>query len=91
MLLGKFKIKGHSMTPAIKEGDKVLVSSLPFLFSNPKAGDVVVFNSLNKTMIKRVKRVKGNLFLMEGDNISDSLSIGWISKNDIIGIVIYKL
>jgi len=91
MLLGKFKILGHSMAPKLKEGDTVLISSMPYLFLKPKAEDVVAFKYFNKVLIKRIKKSKSNHYLMEGYNISDSLKIGWINKNDIIGIVIYKL
>lgn len=91
MILGKFKILGHSMRPNINEGSEVLVSSLPYIFSNPKVEEVVAFNYLNKILIKRVVKIKGNQLLVEGDNLADSLRIGWIDKKDIIGKVIYKL
>lgn len=88
MILGRFKVQGHSMSPKINEGREVLVSSIPYLFSEPKIGDVVAFWHFDKVFIKRIKKVQRGNFLMEGDNISDSLKIGWISKKDIIGKVI---
>ncbi len=91
MLLQKFRILGHSMEPTIKEGKEVLISSIPYFFLKPKTGDIAAFNYLNKVLIKRIKKVKSENYLMEGDNLSDSLKIGWIAKKDIIGKVIYKL
>ncbi|HZQ30035.1 MAG TPA: S26 family signal peptidase [Patescibacteria group bacterium] len=91
MILGKFKILGHSMQPKLREGSEVLVSSLPYVFSKPKIKDMVAFKYLNKVLIKRVIKTKGNQFLVEGDNIADSLRIGWIGKKDIIGKVIHTL
>lgn len=91
MILGKFRISGHSMSPKISEGKEVLVSSLPFLFFEPRIGDIVAFWHFNKVLIKRIKSAKRNQYLLEGDNVSDSLRIGWKSKKDIIGKVVYVL
>lgn len=91
MILGKFKIHGHSMEPLIKFNSEVLVSSFPYFFSRPKVGDIVAFWHFDKVLIKRIKRAKSFHYFIEGDNVSDSLKIGWIDKNDIIGKVIYKL
>lgn len=91
MLLGKFKIKGHSMEPFIRPENEVLVSSIPYFFSKPKIEDIVVFRYSNKVLIKRIKEINNSRFMLEGDNKSDSLRIGWIKKSDIIGKVIYKL
>ncbi len=78
------------MQPGIKEGETVFASSLPYLFSKPKVGDIVVFTWLNRTLIKRIKKIKSNHCLLEGDNLSDSLKIGWINKKEIIGKVLFK-
>ncbi|HKC14456.1 MAG TPA: S26 family signal peptidase [Patescibacteria group bacterium] len=91
MLLQRLKISGHSMEPSIKDGAEVLASSIPFIFFKPKVGNVVAFKYFNKILIKRIKKSQSNHFLMEGDNVSDSLKLGWVNKNDIIGKVIYKL
>lgn len=79
------------MSPNIKEGKEVLVSSIPYIFSKPKSGDVVAFWHFDKLLIKRIKRVKSSHYLVEGDNENDSLKIGWKEKRDIIGKVIYIL
>lgn len=79
------------MEPQIKDKDKVLVSSIPYFFSKPKEGDVVAFWYFDKVLIKKIKVAKKLRYLAEGENVSDSLRIGWIEKKDIIGKVIYKL
>lgn len=91
ILLGKFRVNGHSMEPSIKPSSEVLVSSLPYLFFKPKPGDIVAFWHFDKVFIKRIKSLKSSKFLMAGDNLSDSLKIGWKTKKDIIGKVIYVL
>lgn len=81
------------MFPTFREGDMVLVSSIPFLFKNPRMGDLIVLKK-KKHIIKRIKKIDGNLFFVEGDNLkesTDSRSFGWISKKSIVGKVICKI
>lgn len=94
MLLGKFKITGHSMEPFLLNNQTVLASSIPFIFSKPKTGDIVVFKYQNRCYIKRIRKVKNSKHFLIGDNIKDSLDskkMGWIERKDIIGKVIYKI
>ena len=79
------------MLPEFKPGDCVVISSLPYFFSKPELGDVVLFKYNDKMMIKRVKKVLNKKFFVEGDNRKDSLEIGWITKSDITGKVIGKI
>lgn len=79
------------MEPRLKNKDEVLVSSVPFIFSSPKIGDMIAFYFSNKLLIKKIKKIRSPLFLVEGENLKDSIRVGWISKKDIIGKVIYKL
>jgi len=88
-LLSKYKISGHSMMPALKPNQEILVSSLPYLFKNPSKGEIVAFKNENQHIIKRIKEVGDGKFLVQGDNQKDSKEYGWISKNLIIGKVIY--
>ncbi len=91
----KFKIEGHSMEPALLNGGIVFVSSIPYLFSKPKVGDIVAFKIDNKVLIKRIMKINpspssGEKYFVKGDNKSDSLdskSIGLINKKDILGKV----
>ena len=79
------------MSPKILQGSEVLVSSLPYLLFEPEVGDIVAFRHFDKVMIKRIKKAQKGNFLLEGDNVSDSLKIGWKMKKDIIGKVIFVL
>lgn len=91
MLLGKFKVSGHSMEPTIRNGQEILISSLPYLIFRIKVGDIIAFNNLGKLIVKRVKSINRGKFLVEGDNKTDSKEFGWIEKDRIMGKVIYIL
>lgn len=88
LLLNRFKISGHSMEPNLKFGDEVLVSGVPYLFKEPAIGEVVVFKSSGKFILKRIKERKGESFLVKGDNATDSKEFGWIKRSEILGKVI---
>lgn len=79
------------MEPTLKNGSEVLASSIPYIFSEPKVGDIVAFKKDDKVFIKRIKKRKDDNYYLMGDNEKDSLKIGWISKKDIIGKVIGTL
>ena len=92
--LQKFRVSGHSMMPTLKPGQEILVSNLPYLFFKPKVGDIIAFSLArrdlaNKLIVKRIKEVGENKFLVQGDNKNDSKDFGWIGKDKIIGKVIY--
>ena len=91
MILGVFKISGHSMIPYLKPNEQVLVSSIPYVFSKPKIGDVVLFKNDRKTFIKRVVKISNDKIKVEGDNKSDSLNVLPIMRRDIIAKVILLL
>ncbi len=79
------------MEPTIKNGETVLASSIPFLFSNPKVGDVVVFKKNEKVFIKRITKIDGEKYFVGGDNKKDSLDsrkIGLVERSGIAGKVI---
>lgn len=82
------------MSPTLNNDDLILVSYVPFLFKKPKINDIVAVNVDDKILIKRVKVVKKNKYLVEGDNKFDSFDsrrFGQISAKNILGKVIYKL
>lgn len=79
------------MLPVFMPEDIVLISTLPYFFSKPKIADVIVFRKDNKRYIKRITKDSDGKFYVSGDNKKDSLDIGWVTKNDIIGKVIKKL
>jgi len=93
LLLSRFRISGHSMEPVIKNGETVLVSSIPYFFSKPKIGDIVAFRKLEQVFVKRITRIDGDEYFLKGDNKKDSLDsrdFGWIKKKDVLGRLIFK-
>ena len=84
-------VRGHSMHPSIKEGDRVVVYNWAYAFSQPKVGDVIVFSgSDKKKYVKRIIAVAADKksFVVEGDNKSDSKKLPPITREAIIGKVV---
>lgn len=82
------------MEPFLLNNHTVLASSIPFIFSKPKVGDVVLFKIGDRIYVKRVKDIKNQKLFLIGDNKEDSLDskkIGWIERKDIIGKIVYKI
>lgn len=93
-LLKRYIVSGHSMEPTLLPHESILVSSLPYLFANPKIGDIVVFEHSGKQFLKRITKIENKKYFVEGDNKQDSLDsqqLGWISRDTIIGKYLYKL
>ena len=55
-------IPSESMVPTLQVGDRLFVNKLIYLFTKPKRGDIVVFDSLetDDELIKRVVAVPGD-------------------------------
>lgn len=58
-------IDGPSMNPTLENGDRLITLKLPYFFTNPKRGDVIVFESPISPGDDYIKRVIG----VEGDEI----------------------
>ena len=85
----RFEVKGSSMKPALKQGDRVLT----FNFGKPIRGDLVVVRKNSMEIIKRVEKVSGNSFFVAGDNLehsTDSRHFGLVKRNEIVGKVLMK-
>ncbi len=89
LLLSRFKILGHSMEPTLKQNQTVIASSIPYFFMKPKVGDIVILQR-ERCIIKRISKISGDNFFVQGDNkaSTDSRDFGWINKKEIIGKVI---
>ena len=96
VFLRKFIVSGNSMSPTLKSGKTILASSLPYLFTNPKKGDVIICKDPRngRILIKRIAKAGKNSYFAYGDNqyeSTDSRQFGPISRRAIVGKVIYTL
>jgi signal peptidase I len=94
MLLKIIKVSGLSLQPAYRDGDYVLVSSLPILWRGIHPGDVVVFQHPRLgRLIKLVERLEAggkSVFVIGLDEFSsDSRTFGPIPRNRVEGKVIW--
>lgn len=80
------------MQPGLNEGDRAIVFRWAYLFSKPKAGDVVVFHGNDdKTYVKRIAAAAAEgEFVVEGDNREDSKKVPPVRRSAIIGKVVWK-
>ncbi|MBI2574356.1 S26 family signal peptidase [Candidatus Woesearchaeota archaeon] len=88
-MIARYEIKGGSMEPGLKEGDRVLLLRT----KNMKKGDVVVFSAAGRDCIKRVSSVARSSFFAEGDNkqeSTDSRHYGAIHKKQVVGKVFWR-
>ena len=82
------------MTPTYSEGDSVLVSSLPLIFTKPKKRDVVVFEKFNRFYIKRIDKIEKGKYFLVGDNKKDSFDsrrFGSVKRGQVKAKVILKI
>ena len=89
-------VSGNSMQPSLKEGDIVFFKIYKEGKSEPKPGQIVIFNHPFKNIIciKRISVVNQNNIEVLGDNIKfseDSNKFGLLNNEKIIGIVTSKL
>ncbi len=96
MFLRFLKVSGFSLAPAYRDGDYVLVSSIPIRLKGIRPGDAVVFRypSLG-TLIKLVERLEGGgntVYVVGLDEDSvDSRIFGAIPRTLIQGKVIWHI
>lgn len=81
----RFRAKGISMSPFIKDGDVVTVFPLPG--TSPGLGDVVAFAhpGTGKLVLHRVVGKRGDSYLLKGDNTSEL--DGLVPEPNILGRV----
>ena len=89
-------VSGDSMLPSLKEGEIVFFKIYKERESEPKPGQIVIFNHPFKNIIciKRISVVNQNNIEVLGDNIEfseDSNKFGLLNNEKIIGIVTSKL
>ena len=93
LILQILKIAEHSLEPAYREGDFVIISKIPILLRRVRVGDAVVFKHPTMgRLIKLVERVleDGQALWVVGlspDSV-DSRAFGPISIRQVLGKVI---
>ena len=95
-MLRIIKVKGDSLSPEYKEGDYVVITTLPFFFNAPQRGDTIVFrHPVYGTMVKCVERVDADqdvIFVIGNHPQSvDSRQFGPIPKRWITGKVLWHI
>ncbi|HKJ67130.1 MAG TPA: S26 family signal peptidase [bacterium] len=91
MCIRRYKITGWSMTPSLREGARVLASTIFRL----RLADVVVCRHpvTGRETIKRIVRQHEDRYYVEGDNLSmstDSRHFGPVTEQDIIAKVLLQ-
>lgn len=96
---GTVRVAGSSMSPTYKDGDWLVVSwfdvGLTPLISEGTLGKVVVIEREERPgifLVKRLQKSHGGSFWVQGDNdeSSDSRSWGWITANEVVGVVLFR-
>ena len=81
----RFRAKGFSMSPFIRNGDILTVS--PFFNHAPRIGEIVAFLSprSGKLIVHRIIRKSNGFFFIKGDNVRKTDDR--IPKDNLLGIV----
>ena len=79
----RFKVKGHSMYPLLRNGkDEVTLSPLEKV---PSVYDIVLFRYRGKHILHRIISIEGDTYNIQGDGIY--ISCEKCTREDIIGVV----
>lgn len=79
----RFKVKGHSMYPLLRDGkDEVTISPLT---CDPSVYDIVLFRYRGKHILHRIISIEGDTYTIQGDGIY--ISCEKCTHDDIIGVV----
>ena len=79
----RFKVKGHSMYPLLRNGkDEVTLSPLEKV---PSVYDIVLFRYRGKHILHRIISIEGDTYTIQGDGIY--ISCEKCTREDIIGVV----
>ncbi len=87
------KVKGGSMLPTYQAGDFLLISPLPYLWSQPQHADIVVARVKGQKIVKRIAAIKNNDYILAGDNpkaSTDSRQYGPVHAKQILAKVLLK-
>ncbi len=94
-MLRILRVSGDSLSPEYREGDFVVLATLPFLLRHLKPGDVIVFQDAHYgTLIKRVERLEadGGIFAVGTHPLSlDSRRLGPVAPQAVTGRVLWHI
>jgi nickel-type superoxide dismutase maturation protease len=91
-MLKFIKVTGDSLYPDYREGDYVMVITVPFF--SFKRGDTIVFRHLEYgTMIKKIAQVEPDGIHVVGNHPDsvDSRRFGPIKPGDVVGRVVWHI
>lgn len=80
------------MSPTFNLDDKVLCFNWAYLLGKPKVGEVVVLQTKERKVIKRIQKIDNRKVFVMGDNESestDSREYGSVDLEKLIGRVVY--
>lgn len=80
------------MFPTLRHGQDLLCFNWAYVFSKPKAGEMVVIRHHGKEIVKRIQKCDGRSIFVMGDNVKESIdsrSFGPLDKSQIIGKIIW--
>ena len=95
-MLQLLKVTGESLSPLYKEGDFVVITTLPFFLRRLRQGNIIVFqHGLYGTLIKIVERVlldEDAVYVIgTSEDSLDSRRLGPISRAAIKGRVLWHI
>lgn len=95
-MLRVIKVTGDSLSPDYREGDYVVIATIPFFLNRIQVGDVIVFQQpAFGTLIKKVAQVEGageHYFVVGAHPDSvDSRHFGLVARQSLIGRVIWHI
>ena len=93
---GMVRVAGSSMAPTYDNGDWLLVLWMQQSTHRGQLGSIAVIEREEHPgifLIKRIQNSHGGKYWVEGDNIesSDSRAWGWITPNEIVGRVLFRV
>lgn len=90
------KVTDSSLSPEYREGDYVVITTIPFFLRRIRVGDVIVFRQpIYGILIKKVELVleEGERYFVVGEHPHsiDSRQFGPISREALLGKVIWHI
>ncbi len=95
-MLRVIRVTGESLSPEYREGDFVLVTTIPFFLNRIRVGDTIVFQYPELGLMIKIVTALGPAdgeYLVSGTHAlsMDSRKIGPISRKAVIGKVIWQI